>query len=117
MDGESRITRDEYEAVLAARQDLSKDMESALVDSFVEKVEAAIAVRKTGELTASERAHKERTEESRRAMVVAIVSAGVGIPITAIAAGIVGLPGLLVVWIGLVMINVAVAIGRRRSNG
>lgn len=116
MDGESRITRDEYEAVLAARKDLGSELEPALVDSFVEKVEKAIAVRQSGEESVSERAEKRRSEESQRAMVVAIVCAGAGIPLTAIAAGIAGLPALLVVWIGLVMINVAVAIGRRKGS-
>ena len=116
MDGDSRITRDEYEAVLATRRELGKDMEPALVDSFVEKVEAALAVRQAGEMTASERAHKLRSQESNRAMVVAIVTAGVGIPLTGIVLGTAaGLPALLVIWVGLVMINVAVAIGRRRN--
>lgn len=117
MEPNPKISREEYEAVLATRRELGTDMESALVDSFVEKVEAAIAARKAGELTISEREHKIRSEESNRAMVVAIVSAGAGIPLTAISAAIVGLPALLVVWIGLVLINVAVAWGRRRSNG
>ena len=115
MDGDSRITREEYEAVLATRRELGKDMEPALVDSFVEKVEAALAVRQAGEMTASERAHKLRSQESNRAMVVAIVTAGVGIPLTAISLALVGMPALLVVWVGLVMINVAVAMGRRRN--
>ena len=118
MDGDSRITRDEYEAVLAARNDLGKEMEPALVDSFVEKVEHAIAVRQSGENFVSERADRRRSAEANRAMVVAIVTAGVGIPLTGIALGTgSGLPALLVIWIGLVMINIAVAIGRRGERG
>ena len=118
MNGDSRITRDEYEAVLAARNDLGKEMEPALVDSFVEKVEHAIAVRQSGENFVSERADRRRSAEANRAMVVAIVTAGVGIPLTGIALGTgSGLPALLVIWIGLVMINIAVAIGRRGERG
>lgn len=115
MDGDPRISREEYEAVLAARRELGQDLEAALVDSFVEKVEAAIDVRQAGELTVSERQHKTRSQESNRAMVVAIVSAGVGIPLTAISLSLVGLSALVVVWIGLACINVAIAMGRRRS--
>jgi len=39
--------------------------------------------------------------------VVAIVSLGTGIPITAIAGALGGLPGILIVWIGIVALNVA----------
>ncbi len=117
MEGNPEISREEYEAVLATRRELGQDLEPALVDSFVEKVEAAMAVRQAGELTASERAHKARSEESNRAMVVAIVTAGVGIPLTGIALGTgAGLPALLIVWAALVAINVAIAMGRRRSG-
>lgn len=34
-------------------------------------------------------------------------SIGIGVPLTAIAGAAAGLPGLLVVWLGLVLINVA----------
>lgn len=116
MDGDSRITRDEYEAILATRRELGTDMEPALVDNFVEKIETALAVRQASEMSASEREHKLRSQESNRAMVVAIVTAGVGIPLTAISLALVGMPALLVVWVGLVAINVAVAMGRRRNT-
>ena len=41
----------------------------------------------------------------RTQFVLAIVSLGVGVPLTAIAAGINGLAGLLIAWIGIVLVN------------
>jgi hypothetical protein len=39
-------------------------------------------------------------------------SIGIAIPLTAIAAALVGLPGILIVWLGLAIINVAWAMRR-----
>jgi hypothetical protein len=44
---------------------------------------------------------------------LALGSMGIAIPCTAIAAGISGLPGLIVVWTGVVLVNVAAALGPR----
>jgi hypothetical protein len=45
----------------------------------------------------------------RTQLVLAIVSLGVGVPLTGIltgiGAGINGLPGLLIVWVGIVLVN------------
>lgn len=49
----------------------------------------------------------------KASFVIAIISLGVAIPLTAIAAGVSGLPGLVIVWIGLVLLNVAFGASRR----
>ncbi len=41
----------------------------------------------------------------RTQFVLAIVSLGVGVPLTGIGAGVSGLPGLLIVWVGIVLVN------------
>lgn len=50
----------------------------------------------------------------RTSFVLALVSLVVGIPISAISSSISGLPGLLIAWIGIVLVNVVYAWGRRR---
>jgi hypothetical protein len=50
----------------------------------------------------------------RTTFVLAIVSIALGIPLTAIASGTAGLPGLLVVWIGIVLVNIVYARSRHR---
>lgn len=54
---------------------------------------------------------QQRTD--RTVFVLAIVSIALGIPLTAISSGTAGLPGLLVVWIGIVLVNVVYARSRR----
>ena len=48
----------------------------------------------------------------RTTFVLAIVSIALGIPLTAIASGTAGFPGLLVAWIGIVLVNFVYARGR-----
>ncbi len=43
--------------------------------------------------------------QDRTVFVLAIVSVVLGIPLTAISSATVGLPGLLVVWTGIVLVN------------
>ena len=50
----------------------------------------------------------------RTTFVLALVSIVMAIPLTAIATGNVGLPGLYAVWIGIVLVNAVYAWGRRR---
>jgi hypothetical protein len=45
---------------------------------------------------------------------LAIVSLGVGIPLTAIASDAAGIVGLIVSWVGIVAVNLVYAWGRRR---
>lgn len=50
----------------------------------------------------------------RTVFVLAMMSLGLGIPLTAIASGTAGLPGLLVVWVGIVLVNAVYAWSRRQ---
>lgn len=51
--------------------------------------------------------------QDRTVFVLAIVSFALGIPLTAIASATSGLPGLLVVWTGIVLVNFFYARSRR----
>jgi len=54
-----------------------------------------------------------RTAQDRTVFVLALVSVALGIPLTAISSGTAGLPGLLVVWTGIVLVNFFYARSRR----
>lgn len=110
------IPRDEYRAAWETRRDLGSEMEPAVIDSFVDKVERTIDARVSQELAHRERDRSDSDRDSKRQMVLGIVTAGVAIPLTAIALALAHLPGLIVVWIGLVLINMAFALGKRRRN-
>lgn len=53
---------------------------------------------------------QQRTD--RTVFVLAIVSMALGIPLTAISSATAGLPGLLVVWVGIVLVNIVYARSR-----
>jgi len=110
-DEQDSLARD-LEATIAARAELGRDYEPALVESFAERLEQTIARRVDAEV--SHRA--PAPDDPRMPFALAIVSLGTGIPISGIAAGTEGLPGLLVAWGGIVSVNVAYALGRRRRR-
>ncbi|WP_179382325.1 hypothetical protein [Streptomyces sp. SA15] len=123
----------ELNATLRARRELGEEYESALVDSFLEKVDQRID-------GAVERQLRRQLAEQQ--MVVArgsrspqptdswgerfgfgIVSLVLAVPLSAIGGGVADLPGLLVAWAGIVGVNVVQAtrtnpglFGRRRRK-
>lgn len=50
----------------------------------------------------------------RTAFVLAIVSLSIGVPLTAIAASLNGLAGLMIAWVGIVLVNVVYGATHRR---
>jgi hypothetical protein len=104
---DGRITREDVASAVGARQELGEDLEPAVVDAFLEKVEHAIEQR-----TAAERGRHYTDDRSGQRLALAIVSLGTGVPITAIAAEQGGVVGMLVAWAGIVGVNVANALKR-----
>jgi hypothetical protein len=98
---ERERTAEELRAALHARGELGAELEPQVIDSFVERIEHRIAA------VARERAPVRRKDRSDYALALAIVSLGVSIPLTAIAAVQAGIVGIVVVWIGIVLVNVA----------
>jgi len=107
-DERDSLARD-LEAAVAARAELGRDYEPALVVSFAERLEQSIARRVDAEV--SHRAPPP--DDPRMPFALAIVSLGTGIPISGIAAGTEGLAGLAVAWCGIVGVNLAHALSRR----
>jgi hypothetical protein len=95
---QQRITRDEVDSLIEARRELGQEMEPAVIDAFLDRVEAAAEAR------AAER--RPRPSDGRaEQLALSIISLGTGIPITAIAAEQGGVVGMLVVWAGIVGVN------------
>ena len=53
------------------------------------------------------------SKPDRSPFVLAIVSLGIGVPLTAIAGGISGFAGLLLAWVGIVLVNLVYGWTRR----
>jgi hypothetical protein len=95
-----RITREDAGSLIEARRELGEEMEPAVIDAFLDRVEAAAEAR----AAAAKKAPRSDDGRAER-LALSIVSLGTGIPITAIAAEQGGVVGMLVVWAGIVGVN------------
>jgi hypothetical protein len=93
------VRRDELEAALEARKELGADMEPALLDSFVERIEQRLRERSEE----SERSLKRKRDHQKEMVLGAM---GISIPLLGIAAVFAGLAGLIVVCAALAVIAV-----------
>jgi Flp pilus assembly protein TadB len=96
------VRRDELQAAIEARKELGDDLEPALIDSFVERIERRLSERSEE----SERSLKRRREHQKELVLGAM---GISIPLLAIAAIFTGLAGVIVVCAALAVIAVASA--------
>ena len=93
------VLRDELKSAIEARKELGEEMEPAIIDAFVERIERRLAQRAaTGELAL------QRKREHQKEMVLG--SMAISIPLFAVAAIFTGLAGVIVVCVALVVIAV-----------
>jgi len=98
--------RKDLRAAVAARQELGPECEAEIIDSFLEKLDARESQRH-GNNPLLQMAGLRPRETDPGGLALAIISIVAAIPITAIAADMLGLIGVAVCWAGLVAINVA----------
>jgi Flp pilus assembly protein TadB len=99
---EELVPKDELRATIEARKELGEDMEPALIDSFVERIEQRLAER-GGETEKS----LQRKREHQKEMVLGAM--GISVPLFALAAIFAGIAGVIVVCTALVLIAVFTA--------
>jgi hypothetical protein len=119
MDARDIDLKKELDATLQARGELGEEYESALVDSFLEKVDQRIdgaVERRVRRQFAEQRMVAARDSRSPKAtdswgerFGFGIVSLVLAVPLSAIGGGVAELPGLLVAWAGIVGVNVVQA--------
>ena len=100
----SLIPTEALQASIEARREVGRDHEPELVKSFVARIEERLAKRPSAHPPA-------RCEGREGGFVLALVSVGAGIPLTAIALSNGGLVALLIVGVGIVLVN----LGYQRS--
>jgi hypothetical protein len=93
------VRRDELQAVIETRAELGADMEPAVIDAFVERLERRIA-----EGAAKKEKALKRKRDHQKEMVLGAM--GISVPLLAIAAIFTGLAGVLVVCGALAVITV-----------
>ena len=114
--GDSELKSD-LKATVRTAQELGPDYESDLIDGFLQRLDsrldAQVTTRVRRELDretgpAEVRGRRERRGFGSRFHYFSLVAA---IPLTGIAAGQDGIGGLVVVWLGIVGVNVAQSFG------
>lgn len=114
--------RKDLQAAVAARQELGPEYEDEIIESFLDKLDARDAERRGQDAErraqdqALELAGLKPRETDPGGLALAIISVVAAIPLTAIAAGMMGLDGVVLAWIGLLGINFARTIARRNSR-
>jgi hypothetical protein len=96
------IVKEELRAAIEARKELGEEMEPAVIDAFVARLERRLADR----ADQGERALK-RKRDHQKEMVLG--SMAISIPLFAIAAVFAGLPGVVAVCVALVVIAIVSA--------
>jgi hypothetical protein len=100
------LPREEVTVAIETRRELGQELEPQVIDSFLERVGNAIDER-------VDRRLKMRGGGGEEGIRLAVVSLLFGIPLTGIGAGTTGLAGLVVVWLGIVLVNLANALRRK----
>ena len=92
-------TRDERKAALEARRELGVELEPQVIDGFVERIEQRI----------EQRARELQPRRSGLDKGLVLASLGISIPLLGIAGGIGGLPGIALVCVAIVLVNLIAA--------
>ncbi|MFF1833863.1 hypothetical protein ACFVXE_06625 [Streptomyces sp. NPDC058231] len=120
MEARDPELKSELNATLQARSELGPEYESALIDSFLEKVDQRLDVtldRRVRRHLAEQRTAVARGPRTPRDPLgsfgerfgFGIVSLVLAIPLSAIGVANAGIGGLVVAWLGIVGVNVAQA--------
>jgi len=102
---ERLVPRDEVRAVVEARRELGEELEPAIIDGFVERIERRIADRGA----ATERDLRNRREHQKEMLLGAM---GISVPLFVVAAIFTGLAGVIAV---CVMVGVVAATTARSA--
>jgi len=96
------VLKQELRMAISARRELGDEMEPAVIDAFVERIEQRLA----DGADERERALKRRRDHQKE---MVLGSMGISIPLLAIAAIFTGLQGVIAVCVALVAIAVVTA--------
>jgi len=93
------VVKEELEAAIEARAEMGAEMEPAVIDAFVARIERRLAERADQD----ERALKRRRDHQKE---MVLGSMGISVPLFAIAAVFTGLAGIIAVLVTVVLITV-----------
>ncbi len=109
---DTSLPHEDLRATLAARRDLGPAYEDALVDSFIEKLDNEITARVQAEVARRQEVKPAKPDNSQ--IPIALGIAGHRHPADRHRGQPGGSFGLLLAWGGIVLVNMAAAIRRKR---
>ena len=124
----SSLSAEELRAAAEVHRELGPDYQSAVIESFLDRVGREIDARVDARVAAGLRTsgspaepRSARPPKHAQPAVIALGSMVLGIPLSAVAAAAgahpAGFWGLLVVWVAIAAINIAYAIRLRPPDG
>jgi Flp pilus assembly protein TadB len=99
---EPTVDKNELQAAIEARKELGEEMEPAIIDGFVERIERRLAERASDR----ERSLKQKRDHQKELVLGAM---GISIPLFALAAIFTGLAGVIAVCVALAVIAITAA--------
>ena len=93
------VVKDELQSAIEARKELGDEMEPAVIDAFVERIERRLA-------DGADRSERALYRKRNHQKEMVLGSMAISIPLFALAAIFTGLPGVIVVCAALVIIAV-----------
>jgi hypothetical protein len=121
----SALPREDLAAGLQARRELGPEYDAAFAESLLERVEETIEARLGGrqvprseleQVTVMKLDNENARGERKVTVSIAVVSLIASIPLTGIAAGMHSFGFLVIIWTGIVMINLAHAVRRPKGR-
>ena len=112
------LTPDEVRAAAEAHRELGPDYQAAVIESFLDKVGREIDARVDARLAVAQPGVRVPRQSSRGGpLALAIVSLGVGIPLTGITEGThAGIVALVIIWAAIAVINVSYSLSTSLPN-
>jgi hypothetical protein len=93
------VRKDDLQAAIEARKELGPEMEPAVIDAFVERIERRLAER----AVESEKSLRQKREHQKEMVLGAM---GISVPLFIVAAIFTGLAGVIVVCAALAVIAI-----------
>ena len=110
------LSREELRASLSARHELGQEYETALVDSLADRIEQVVSARADARVAERPVPASVTALSPRERIALALGSLVLAIPCSAIAGDVAGVTGLVVVWAGIVVVNVAAGLSPGRGR-
>ena len=101
-------------ATLGAYNELPPEYQDAVVESFLNRVDAQLAKRNAAMAAENRKANDVASRGNGARIASLAICLAMAIPLTAIAAANFGLTGFAVVWAGIIVIALAFGFGGRR---